>query len=174
MWEQEIKNNPQLFKTIIIPEQFANTKEDIFDLELKWQIEFDVVKNNLFTNMCFAKGNFFSNSESAKKAVQTRRKNGRYIDSEETRKKKSLSAKGKPKSQIVKDKIRKTLTGRKRPDEVKKKVSKSKKDNPTVWSLSQLEHFRNIQTGKKMWNNGEKNTWATESPGPEWRLGKLK
>lgn len=90
VWEQEIKNNPQLFKTIIIPEQFANTKEDIFDLELKWQIEFDVVKNNLFTNMCFAKGNFFSNSESAKKAVQTRRKNGRYIDSEETRKKKSL------------------------------------------------------------------------------------
>ena len=74
IWKNEIKNNPKLFYTYMIPNQFCDNKIDKLHLELKWQKAFDVVRNPMFLNMSFARKGFFATTESAMKAVDTRRK----------------------------------------------------------------------------------------------------
>jgi len=174
IWKNEIKNNPKLFYTYMIPNQFCDNKIDKLHLELKWQKAFDVVRNPMFLNMSFARKGFFATTESAMKAVDTRRRNNKYIDSDETRLKRSLSAIGKPKSNIVKDKIRSTMTGRKRPIDVVNKIRNTRHSNGYHINQDTRHKLRIIQSGRKMWNNGIVNTWAKDQPGQDWILGKLK
>ncbi len=66
------------------------------------------------------------NPEWRRKAVETRRANGGFIISEETRKMISASGKGRIVSQETRDKISKTQRGRIISDETKKKMAKAR------------------------------------------------
>jgi len=85
IWRQEIKNNPQLFYTIIITDQFADNVKDKLILEEKWQRIFSAVRSKLFLNMSYANYRFIGNSDSAKQSVITRRKNNNYNVSDDHR-----------------------------------------------------------------------------------------
>ena len=82
-----------------------------------------------------------------------------------------------PPKESTKEKIRQTLTGRKRPHGVCAKISASKKGKPgkrnkrsTAFGLKMGDIIR----GSHYWNNGVDMKRSVECPGPEWHLGRLK
>ena len=150
IWKYEIKNNPQLFITVPIPGQTANTATEILDLELAWQKEFDVARNPRFINQCLAKKGFCHTKESARKAVETRKRNGTNIQRPETRRKISESNKGTtrpPLSLKARQKISKANTGRVISPEWRAKISNSntgkKASEETIAKLRE-SHLGNI------------------------------
>ena len=89
-----------------------------------------------------------------------------------------------PKSQEEVEKIRKSLTGKVMPKEVRQKISKTK-TGVAVHSDKEKERRRlrlkennpnalgNSVRDKKVWNNGSTNRYSETCPGEEWTLGKL-
>lgn len=146
IWKSELKENPHLFVTFIIPGQYAPTPKEILDLELKWQKLFDVVQDPDFVNQAYAKAGFCSSPESARKAVETRKRNGRLAITEETRRKIGEANRGRkppPVKEETRQKlssklkgiirtpewrnaIKEALTGTVRSEESKKKQSQSR------------------------------------------------
>ena len=98
IWRSEIKENPHLFKTFIIPGTLTPDKMEVVNIERLWQEAFNVVKDYDFCNKSFAKKGFFTTKESAKNTVITRRKRG----------------KDKP-TQTTIEKLRQSKLGRKNP-----------------------------------------------------------
>lgn len=90
IWNEEIKNNPNLFHTKIV--SLHKTRKEAFTEEEIYQRDEEVVPNLLYVNECYANGNF---SNVGKKVT------------EETRKKMSNSSKNKPKSEDHKKNLRK-------------------------------------------------------------------
>lgn len=63
MWENEIENNPHLFKTKII--SIHNTRQEALDKEHKLQKQLNVVKSTMYVNMALAtKNGFFGRNTS--------------------------------------------------------------------------------------------------------------
>lgn len=126
IWKEEVRNNPHLFRTWIIPNQYKKDKNEILELERKWQEIFDVVENYLFINLSYANKGFFTTQESARKTVETRRKNGNDKPSIDTRNKLSM-AKSRDKNPMYGKVVWKEaglqnpMTGRKHTLESKKK-----------------------------------------------------
>lgn len=82
----------------------------------------------------------------------------------------SAALKGKEKTEIHKERIKKSLETRYTP-EFRKKLSESQRGK-----VQTEEHRRKnseSNTGKKFWNNGERQTRAKECPGEGWTLGLL-
>jgi hypothetical protein len=164
-WKRELKENPNLFSTMIIPDQLSDSPVEILKLERKWQLAFDVVKNPLFINESYAVRGFCSTPESALKAAATRRRRGtdrrspetiekirqKHIGSkrppvkEETRKKISAAHKGRKHSPEHIAKIAASNTGKKMPPEFGQKVSDRFKGR----KLSEEHKAKIIGTGRK-------------------------
>lgn len=128
IWKSELKENPHLFVTFIIPGQYALTPKEILDLELKWQKLFDVVQDPDFVNQAYAKAGFCSSPESARKAVETRKRNGRLAITEETRRKIGAANRGRKLPPVKPETARKISianTGKKRTEETRKKLSQA-------------------------------------------------
>ena len=128
IWKQEIRDNPHLFMTLIIPGQIKHTAAEILDLELAWQQAFDVVEDICFINQAFAKSGFCSTPESARKAVATRKRHGLSSCSEETKLKIGAANRGRrlpPVTPETRAKLSQSLTGIPRTPEWKAKISKS-------------------------------------------------
>lgn len=128
IWKQEIRENPHLFMTLIIPGQIRHTAAEILDLELAWQQSFDVVEDICFINQAFAKSGFCSTPESARKAVATRKRHGLSSCSEETKLKIGAANRGRrlpPVTPETRAKLSQSLTGIPRTPEWKAKISKS-------------------------------------------------
>ena len=76
-WKEELKNNPHLFKTIIISKH--NTRPEAMDKELILQTKLNVVKSPMYINMSFASVNgYFGNSELLSQLNKQRIKNGTH------------------------------------------------------------------------------------------------
>lgn len=128
IFKEEKKNNPDLFSIEILSTH--STREEAIEKELELQIKYNVVKSIDYMNESLAKVNgFFGRDTSGenhpkfgdKLSEETKKKisdalTGR-IESEETRKKKSLSKLGDKNS----------FYGRKHSEETKDKISESKK-----------------------------------------------
>jgi hypothetical protein len=84
IWKTELVERPDLFETIIIPNQFAESAKEIVLLEQKWQKLFDVVNSPLFINQSYANKGFFASPESARKAMETKKRRGTNKLSPET------------------------------------------------------------------------------------------
>lgn len=56
IWDLELKDNPQLFDTIILTEH--KTRKEAVAQELKYQKQNDIINNSKFINMAFASRNF--------------------------------------------------------------------------------------------------------------------
>ncbi len=77
-WEKELKNNPHLFKTVIIGTY--DTRQDALDAEKEAQIECDVVKNEDYINMAIACSGFFhGNKHSEESKEQMRESRKKYL-----------------------------------------------------------------------------------------------
>lgn len=72
-WKQEIKDNPQLFKTIIL-EKFHSRKNAVHNEKLL-QIQFNVVKSNQFINMSLASHKGYSGMDVSGKITRISVKN---------------------------------------------------------------------------------------------------
>lgn len=125
-----------------------------------------------------------------------------YWEKEENHKKFSDACKGRKISEETKKKISKTLKGKKWSDDKKKDYiqklhnsdfykkkhqesldrkeerrllilnRKKERKNASIKKLLEKEEILN-KSNLKWWNNGIKNTRAFDSPGPEWKRGKL-
>jgi hypothetical protein len=109
IWRQERKDNPHLFKTIIIQrfetELEAKTREEVLHKKL------GVVNNDLYINRAVANGKFGGSGDNSSRFG--------IRDSEKTRKKMSQAAKNRPSNRLGKtfteesiQKIKESLTGR--------------------------------------------------------------
>lgn len=165
VWKRELKENPTLFSTMIIPNQLAQSPTEILKLERKWQLAFDVVKNPLFVNESYAIRGFCSTPESARKAMETKRRRGtnrlspetiekirqknigakRPPVKEETRQKISSKHKGRTLSQEHRAKIAASNTGKKHSAEFKQGIS----DRFRGRKLSEEHKAKIIGTGRK-------------------------
>ena len=128
IWKQEIRENPHLFMTLIIPGQIRHTAAEILDLELAWQQAFDVVEDISFINQAFAKSGFCSTPESARKAAATRKRKGTGVCKPETKQKIREAKQGKQTtvlSATSRKKLSISLTGIPRTPEWKANMSKS-------------------------------------------------
>lgn len=56
IWKEELRNNPELFKTKII--SLHETRKEAFDKEEKLQKQLNVVRNDLYVNKSFANSKF--------------------------------------------------------------------------------------------------------------------
>jgi len=93
--------------------------------------------------------------------------------SEKTKKKISEAQKGKIISDEVRRKISKTkkgcfgtFTGKKHTEEIKEKIRNIHKGKP-------FHGIHNNNKETKWWNNGQINKRSVECPGEEWKLGRL-
>lgn len=98
IWKEELKNNPELFKTKII--SLHDSREQAFDKEEKLQKILNVVKNSLYINKSFANSKFSLKQHSVwtRDKFKTRvpwNKGKTDIYSNTTLKKMSFSKKGK-------------------------------------------------------------------------------
>lgn len=98
--------------------------------------------------------------------------------SPETKARQKLAAsRKKPQSEFTKEKIRLTLTGRKRPADVCAKISATKKGKPSQkgWKHSDAtkQLFGDLVRGSHYWNNGVDIKRSVECPGPDYVLGRL-
>jgi NUMOD3 motif len=128
IWKQEIRENPHLFMTLIIPGQIRHTAAEILDLELAWQEAFDVVDDISFINQAFAKAGFCSTPESARKAAATRKRHGLHVRTQETKRKIGAANRGRKLPPVTPDtraKLSQSLTGIPRTPEWLDKMSKS-------------------------------------------------
>jgi len=202
IWKSELKNNPRLFYTIVIPDQYATSLTDILELELKWQKLFTVVSSPLFINMSYARKGFCGNMESGRKAATSRIKNGTNVRSAATKQAMSISKQNQ--SIETRTKNSEKHKGKNHSTETKIKISVAK-TNPSIetrlkMSTSQLGHtvteetrrkqreanlghevglttrlkLKESQLGMKLWNNGQIQVRSKLSPGKEWVLGKIK
>jgi hypothetical protein len=185
-------------------EYVEGSRELLLERELWWHNRYNVAVNTLFVNMSHAKKKFFSTSESAIKAAQTRASRGTDKRSAETREKirqKRLQTPQSEKSRVLN---RQKHLGKKHSNETKLKISILKKNMSTEtrmkMSQSRLGHtvseetkqkqrekslghsvsddtkeaLSRAQLGMKLWNNGEIQVRAKLSPGYGWKLGKIK
>lgn len=91
IWNNELKNNPKLFKTIIITRH--TTREAATKKELSFQIKLGVVKSSMYVNLALARPNgFFGRDVSGKN-------NPMYNPNKEMRKLLSEKAKGRTMSE---------------------------------------------------------------------------
>lgn len=175
-WKSELKNNPHLFETIIIPNQYATTVAEACDLERKWQIAFNVIYDPLFINRCYAKKGFYTTSASAKKGADTRRtRNGGII----RRKKLSIeqSVATKRLTSSLESSIIKSVETKKKNGIYKlattKGLATKRKNGTHLHKEETKEKIKNIKTGLVAWNNGTKTKMSKVCPGDGWRRGSL-
>jgi hypothetical protein len=203
IWNAEIRENPHLFRSYII-EYVEGDKASLLERESWWHDRYHVAVNPLFVNMSHAKKKFFSTSESAIKAAQTRASRGTDKRSAETREKIRQKRLQNPQSEKSKILNRQKHLGKKHSDETKLKISMLKKNMSveTRMKMSQSrigrkvsnetrqkqrekslghlvsektkEVLRHAQLGMKLWNNGEIQIRSKSSPGSAWKLGKIK
>jgi hypothetical protein len=121
IWNDELKNNPRLFKTFIIEKM--NTVEEKLGQEERWQRAFDVVKNPLFINMSYARKKLFPTPESVQKALATKKQRGTHLHSTKTKEKLSEAAKNRPpRSAEIQQKTANLNRGKKRSEESRAKM----------------------------------------------------
>ena len=176
IWQAELKDNPHLFRTYMIPDQYAATQKDILDLEYKWQKIFDAVKSPLFVNRAYANKRFHTTQASAAKGVATRKSRG------------NGSIKRNPESVAKMVATRRTLgtyestnkrIAAKRKQEGSYKTGAAKglatkrlKGNDKH-TCDSVEKIRLLKTGLRAWNNGAQTIMSYECPGSGWILGSL-
>jgi len=90
--------------------------------------------------------------------------------SEETRRKQSLTQKGKPKNPASVLKMRVSLTGRKMSDAAR--AAQSRGHMGLEFSESHRANIAASKIGRKHWTNGTEYRCCREKPGPEWYPGK--
>jgi hypothetical protein len=130
IWKSELRYNPHLFTTYVIPGTKAESAKAVLDIELIWQRAFNVVEDPSFINQAYAKAGFCASPESASKAVATRKRNGRHRCIDETKRKIGAANKGR-KLPPVKEETRRKLSqsnrGKTRSEETRKRLSESHK-----------------------------------------------
>lgn len=122
IWNKELKDNPQLFKTEII--SYHETREEAYNEEYRLLIENDVKKSSDYINMSITRG------------IPTHK--GETLSDEHKEKiSKSVST---SMTQEVRDNISKALAGRERPYKVRDNISKGLKGKP-----KSAEHIANMK-----------------------------
>ena len=80
--------------------------------------------------------------------------------------------KGKKVSQKTKIKMSQAQKGRTFSDETRKRMSEGSKG---IWHNEETrKRIAEISRGRKWWNDGQRNIFQVESPGPEWSRGMVK
>lgn len=176
IWKAELRVNPHLFRTYIIPDQYADTQKEILDLEYKWQKIFDAVKSPLFVNRAYANKRFHTTQASAAKGVATRKSRG------------NGSIKRNPESVAKMVATKRTLgiyeatnkriaVKRKQDGSYKtgaaKGLSTKRLKGNDKHTHNTVEKIRLLKTGLRAWNNGIKTVMSHTCPGSGWMLGSL-
>jgi hypothetical protein len=174
VWTSEIKSNPHLFETIIIPDQYIETVDEAVELERKWQIIFDVVNSPLFINRSYAKGGFHSTPASVAKGNLTRKKNG---NDKRTLESVARSVETKRASGSYRKMVEKVVATRKANNSyqtgaAKALATKVLKGNNTH-KLDTINKLKELKTGLKCWNDGTNNKMSKTCPGEGWIIGSL-
>lgn len=158
--------------------------------------------NHMNENDCFSNGGKCLNiseggekgwsAESHLKGVQTRKNNGSYKLSKEVLEVISIKNRGKRRTPEMIEKYRLSKLGNKNPMYGKKQSEKQKKELKKYWekgvhnkgkTLEETygkekgelirQKFRDLNKGKKYWNNGKQNKFQKECPGEGWVRGRL-
>ena len=140
VWYEEIRNNPNLFKTIIITTH--DTKEAALEKEEYLQKHFSVHVNELYVNQSIS-GRNFTFQKGKKLTEEHKRKIG--VSNSEALKGKKFTEERKQK-----------LKGRKHTEEFKKKMSILHKNNKYNLGKKFTEERKQKLKGKKPWNKGMK------------------
>lgn len=139
IWNSELKNNPQLFKTFILTTHHlkieASTKEEYF------QRKFNVHKNPMYCNKSIGYALFYGYKGTSKPMLGKNHSDEAKAKIKEARARQKIVISNKTKS-----KIRSTLLGHKVSDETRKKISES---NATrILTDKQLNNLRTNFLGK--------------------------
>lgn len=157
IWKQEIRENPNLFKTSIISKH--NTRQEALARELILQVKLDVVKSPLYVNLSLAQKNGYFGMPQKGKTL-----------SEETKKKISESCKGLKRSEETRRKISEYNRIRVMSEEGRKKISESNKSRKQTPESN--EKRRQKLLGHTPWNKGKTLSEETKRKMSESRKGK--
>jgi hypothetical protein len=171
IWRAEIANNPHLFKTKIL-KTFSSRKEALAS-ERNLQELLKVLDNPLYINQGIARGGFFvcKRTPEHQQKINESRKN--YQHSLETRAKISKSKAGQPitrkvkMSDATKEKISKTLTGRKvKPESIAKRLASMvgfRHSSTTIEKMRKPKSDAHRENMKKAVHpRGSNNMWITD------------
>lgn len=149
IWQSELKNNPHLFFTFIIPNTYVNSKKSKLKYEIVWQKAFEVVENEHFINSVYATGKFFTTKEAIMKALETKRIKGKLKHSALTIEKLKLAAKSRPAmTRETRQKISNSNKGRKRSQETVNKIKAARARSTYTHSPETIEKIRSSKIGK--------------------------
>ena len=141
IWEEELKNNPHLFKTKIVSTH--NTRKDALSKEYDIQKKLNVVKSLMYINMSLASINgFFGMSQKGMQGRPCSEESKQKISSANKGKKSRL---GKQHSKESKIKMRNAKLGKPLDREHIENMRKASKGVPKPWIS---EHNKN-RTGEK-------------------------
>jgi len=169
LWEQEQKDNPQLFHTKIL--WSFDTRQEAYDKELWFQLKHDVVKAGKFVNLAYARKNFGGaysgctlteyHKERISASLIGRTLTPEHITklsilakgrtvSEETKSKISHSSTGIQKSESHRNAIKIARLGTTHTDETKSKISH------TLMGFKQSEETKNKRVGSVIVNSDKR------------------
>jgi hypothetical protein len=161
-------------KKIILKDDYA-TREEAYVDEIILQEYYKVVENPHFANRSYQNSTKFYYTQ--RLCGENNPMYGRN-HTEETKRKMSRVRKGRKFSKEHRDNIAKSLTGKVRPEEVRKKMGDTRRSRSSIYPNKHSQETKNKMSksgkGKVFWNNGEINTKSRECPGDGWVRGRIK
>jgi tRNA-dihydrouridine synthase len=153
IWNQELKNNPHLFKTIILTRHVLKKEAQL--REKSFQKSLNVIKNPLYINMAI--GLYGDNTGNK--------------HTEEWKAKKSEWGKGRKQSpETIAKRVSKN-TGKRRSEAFRKHISKCLAGKPK--SIEHRSKLSRINSGKMWWNNGTTEMQAHSQPDDTYIRGRI-
>jgi hypothetical protein len=157
--------------------QYYKTEQGAIAGEIQWQEAFKVAEDPQYANRAYQTSTRFYYPWAGKTRSDT------------DKQKKSLAAKGRPKTlehrkKLSEVKLGSTLSenhkrniglaglGREVTLETREKIRSKKKGVPQT--KEHKEKLASLRKGKKWWNNGTVETQAHTAPSPEWKRGRLR
>lgn len=193
IWKSELRNNPSLFKTMVI--RTYSTRKEALAREKYLQEKLGVVRSSMYVNLSIAsKNGFFGMPMVGRKhSLETKELlssiNLGKKASSETRAKMSASHKGKPFSKQHIENMTASRNARgPLSEQAHRNLSKAKAgpNNPNYGKRGQetsmfgkshspetREAMSRANKGALWWNNGTSCKRSRECPGPDWQRGRL-
>ena len=167
IWKEELKNNPHLFKTVILT-RHAHRKEAT-EREFQFQFSLKAPINPLYINEAYAKKEFAYGKKQSKEHVikRTAHRKGKpgtrtgHTNSPEHRRKLYEANLGKKHSEETKQKCRIANEGKTDSPETKKKKSESATGKPKPWLQGRVQSKEIIEKQKKSRAESRSN-WSEE------------